>query len=86
MSFELKKIKFKKIDSRKFMSAKLKIFDHLRKFIHEILRIFVYLRKFLSLKYKYFECSFECKSVKDDLIEYKSLFSNKNYENIFDEN
>ena len=38
------------------------------------------------IKYKDCECCLEYTSVKDDLIEYKCLFFNKNYKNKFDEN
>ena len=39
-----------------------------------------------GIKYKDCECCLEYTSVKDDLIEYKCLFFNKNYKNKFDEN
>lgn len=45
----LRKLKLKKLNSRKFVPAKLKIFGHSRKFISYILRIFV-LAKVSSLK------------------------------------
>ena len=36
------------------------------------------------IKYKNCECCLEYTSVKDDLIEYKCLSCNKNYQNRFD--
>ena len=38
------------------------------------------------IKYKDCECCLEYTSVKDDLIEYKWLFRNRNYQKNFDEN
>ena len=80
-----KKIKIKKIDSRKFISAKLKMLGHLRKLFHKF-RESLPSRKFLPLRYKYCECSSESKSVKDELIEYKRLCRYRNYQEMFNEN
>ena len=38
------------------------------------------------IKYKDFECCLEYTNVKDDLIEYKCLYCNKNYQKKSDEN
>ena len=38
------------------------------------------------MKYKDFECCLKYKKFKDDWIEYKSLYYNKNYQKMFNEN
>ena len=37
------------------------------------------------IKYKYYNCFPECTNFKDELIEYKCLCCNKNYQHKFDE-
>ena len=39
-----------------------------------------------GIKYKYCKCCLDCTRVKDDLIEYKWLRFNKNYQKRFEEN
>ena len=38
-----------------------------------------------GIRYKYCNCFLEYKTLKDDLIEYKCLYCNKNYQHKFDE-
>ena len=64
------------IDSKRFMPSSLSnIFkNHNKKY------------KICRIKYKYCDCFLEYTNFKDDLIEYKCLCCNKNYQQKFDEN
>ena len=42
-------------------------------------------RETCGIKYKYWDCFLEYTNFKNDLIEYKCLCSNKNYQHKFDE-
>ena len=54
---------------------------------YEICHCFLeYATAFLKIKYKYCDCFLEYTNFKDDLIEYKCLFCNKNYQQKFNEN
>ena len=63
------------------------LFNKLSEGIHKIKRKYGYdNKKFEACRIKYKYCFFEYINFKDDLIEYKCLCCNKNYQQKFDEN
>ena len=77
------------IDSATFMASSLSNFvNDLSEGVHRIKDKFGHDDKkceTCAIKYEYCDCFLEYINVKDDLIEYKSLCCNKNYQNNFDE-
>ena len=78
------------IDSIRFMASSLSnLVNNLSEGIHKIKCKHGYEDKKCEtsgLKYKYCNCFLEYTNFKDDLIEYKCLCRNKNYQHKFDEN
>ena len=77
------------IDSAKFMASSLSnLVNNLSEGIHRIKSKYGHDDKKCDtcrIKYKYCKCFLECTNFKDDLIEYKCLCCNKNYQQKFDE-
>ena len=77
------------IDSATFMASSLSNFvNDLSEGVHRIKDKFGHDDKkceTCAIKYEYCDCFLEYINVKDDLIEYKSLCCNKNYQHNFDE-
>ena len=77
------------IDSARFMVSLLSnIVNNLSEGIHKIKCEFGHYEKkcgTFGIKYKHCLCSLECINFKDDLVEYKCLCCNKNYQRKFEE-
>ena len=77
------------IDSARFMASTLSnLVKNLSDGIHRIKCTFGYNDRKCEtcrIKYKYCNCFLEYTNFKDDLIEYKCLYCNKNYQHKFDE-
>ena len=78
------------INSARFMAISLSnLVNNLSERIHTIKCKFEHNDKTCetcTMKYKYCNCFFEYKIFKDDIIEYKCLYCNKNYQHKFVEN
>ena len=76
-------------DKARFMASSLSnLVNSLSEWIHRIKCKYEHNDKkceTCGIKYKYCDCFLEYKNLKDDLIEYKCLYCNQNYQHKFDE-